>query len=152
MTANTNVITMGQLENINNHTTESETIKEIMNIDQFQYNHVLEIFRFLHTMFYNRLTQGADGAMEVVKCMINIAEASGCRTLVLIARTSLCEVYLINDDFEKLCEEISQIEMIMVMLGIVENRVSRIPRTFFVVKYDFFVKNNFLLKIDFLPT
>ena len=90
-------------------------------------------------MFYNRLTQGdIDGASEVVKCLGNIAEISGCKTLVMIARASLCEIYLINDQAEKLSEEISQIEMIMGMLGRVRKNSD------FKSKVIFFLKNKII--------
>lgn len=120
ITANTNVIAMAQLAKVDAQQSMSEfdTIAEIMNIDHFQYVHVLKIFRFLHTIFYSRLTQGKiKSALKIARCMLYLSEAAGCKVLVLIARASLCEVYLINDDEEKLCEEVRQIEMEMVALG-----------------------------------
>ena len=108
---------------------------EIMDLDNFQYIHVLKIFRFLHTIFYNRLSQGElSAAIDIAECLFHMSEGAGCKVLGLIARASLCEVFLINGDQKRFRSEIAQIEMEMISLG---ERCYEIEAWLTVLKFNF---------------
>lgn len=75
ISANTNMLAMAQLGKMEADMAKAELaiLNKIEDLDQLSYTHVLKIFRFLHTAFFNRLSMGEiEYASDLATCLVQL--------------------------------------------------------------------------------